>query len=103
MKNSNIGDSKKKEPEAVTALNNDPSPENWKAAQAFIKKSGAKYYKIFYESGLKGKDDLRGAYVIIYDKSYKRMFRIPIIEDLGKNKIEGATKYLKGLGINNRE
>ncbi|MCL5101952.1 MAG: hypothetical protein M1544_01165, partial [Candidatus Marsarchaeota archaeon] len=67
-----------------------------------LKSSKAKYYRIFYEKGLKDMDNLRNAYAIIYDGSYKRLFRIPIIE-MKKGSVEGATRYLVGLKINNRK
>jgi len=67
-----------------------------------IRRSGAKYYRIFYGSGLKDKDSLKDAYAILYDKSYKRLFKVPIIEVSGK-RFKGATAYLKGLSINNKE
>ncbi len=87
---------------AIEALNAKPSAENWKNALGAIKKSKAKYYRIFYEKGLKNTDNLKNAYAIIYDASYKRLFRIPVIEMEGKG-IKGATKYLTGLKINNKQ
>ncbi|MEM0154791.1 MAG: hypothetical protein QW814_03075 [Methanothrix sp.] len=87
---------------AIEALNSKPNAENWKSVLPVIKKSGAKYYRIFYESGLKDKDNLRKAYAVLYDGSYKRLFKIPIIE-VHEGKIVGATKYLVGLKINNRQ
>jgi hypothetical protein len=88
--------------DVIDTLNKMPSKENWKSALPVIKSSGAKYYRIFYEKGLKDTDNLRKAYAVIYNTSYKRLFRIPVIELNGK-KVEGATKYLVGLRINNRQ
>ena len=87
---------------AIEALNSKPDAENWKSVLPVINKSGAKYYRIFYDSGLKDKDNLRKAYAVLYDGSYKRLFRIPVIE-VHDGKIVGATKYLVGLKINNRQ
>ncbi|MCL4388049.1 hypothetical protein M1567_02765 [Candidatus Marsarchaeota archaeon] len=87
---------------AIGALNSKPNAENWKSALPLIKKSGAKYYRIFYDSGLKDKDNLKNAYAVLYDSSYKRLFRVPVIE-MHDGKIVGATKYLVGLKINNRQ
>lgn len=88
--------------DAIGALNKEPSVENWKSALPVIKGSGARYYRIFYEKGLKDRDNLKKAYAVIYNASYKRLFRIPVIEMSG-SKVEGATKYLIGLKINNRQ
>ncbi|MCL5679867.1 MAG: hypothetical protein M1465_00790 [Candidatus Marsarchaeota archaeon] len=88
--------------DAIGALNKEPSVENWKSALPVIKSSGARYYRIFYEKGLKDKDNLKKAYAVIYNASYKRLFKIPVIEMSG-SKVEGATKYLIGLKINNRQ
>lgn len=85
----------------IEKLNADPSHENWKLAERSIKSSKAKYYKIFYQKGLKDMDSLDKAYAIIYDGSYKRLFRIPIVERDGK-KMAGATKHLTGLKINTK-
>ncbi|OJI07939.1 MAG: hypothetical protein BK997_01410 [Candidatus Micrarchaeum sp. ARMAN-1] len=87
---------------AIEALNSKPNAENWKSALPLIKKSGAKYYRIFYDSGLKDKDNLKNAYAVLYDSSYKRLFKVPVIE-MHEGKIVGATKYLVGLKINNRQ
>ena len=87
---------------AIEALNSKPNAENWESALPLIKKSGAKYYRIFYDSGLKDKDNLKNAYAVLYDSSYKRLFRVPVIE-MHEGKIVGATKYLVGLKINNRQ
>ena len=87
---------------AVQALNSKPNAENWKSALPIIKKSGAKYYRIFYESGLKDKDNLKNAYAVLYDGSYRRLFKVPVIE-MHEGKVVGATKYLVGLKINNRQ
>ncbi len=87
---------------ALEALNSKPNAENWKSALPIIKKSGAKYYRIFYDSGLKDKDNLKKAYAVLYDGSYRRLFKVPVIE-MHEGKVVGATKYLVGLKINNRQ
>lgn len=88
--------------EAMLAVNNDPSENNWKAFAAAFKKSGAKYYRVVFTAGkLKGIDGLRSSYVELYDSKYKSIGRVPVFTNVGKG-IEGATIYLKGLQVNNR-
>jgi len=86
----------------VEALNSKPNAENWKSALPIIKKSGARYYRIFYDSGLKDKDNLKKAYAVLYDGFYRGLFKVPVIE-MHEGKVVGATKYLVGLKINNRQ
>jgi hypothetical protein len=82
----------------IAQLEANPSEENWKKARERIIKEG-KYYYTFYPSGVQGSMSLKGAYVVIYDKGYKNLYKIPISKKVGKG-IEGATWYLKGLEIN---
>ncbi|MDE1865030.1 MAG: hypothetical protein KGH94_00100 [Candidatus Micrarchaeota archaeon] len=85
-------------PDIIEQLEANPSEENWKKAREKILKEG-KYYYTFYPDGVQGSMSLKGAYVIIYDKNHKNLYKIPISKKAGK-KIEGATWYLKGLEIN---
>ncbi len=84
----------------IAQLAANPSEENWKKARAKTLKEG-KYYYAFYPKGIQGAMSLKGAYVVIYDKKYKSIYNVPIFKRVGKG-IEGATWYLKGLGINRR-
>lgn len=82
----------------IAQLVANPSEQNWKAAQKKILKEG-KYYYTFYPKSVQASMSLKGAYVVIYDKKYKSLYKIPIFKKVGKE-IEGATWYLKGLEIN---
>ena len=84
----------------IEALNVSPTERNWELARESILKKG-KYYYPFYPSGVKGKGSLNDAYVVIYDKSYKSLYKLPIMRRLGSG-VEGATWFLKGLEINRR-
>ena len=78
----------------IAQLEANPSEENWKKARAKILKEG-KYYYTFYPNGVQGSMSLKGAYVIIYDKSYKNLYKIPISKKVGRD-IEGATMVSQG-------
>ena len=82
----------------ITALEANPSEENWKKARAKILKEG-KYYYTFYPNGIQGAMSLKGAYAVIYDRRMKSLYRVPITKRAGHG-VEGATIYLKGLEIN---
>lgn len=81
----------------IEQLQKEPTEDNWKKALKIIQKG--KYYYIYYPNALKGKMSLSSAYAIIYDKSEKPIFKVPILKKT-KNGIEGATSYLVGLEIN---
>ncbi|MDE1856336.1 MAG: hypothetical protein KGH49_03840 [Candidatus Micrarchaeota archaeon] len=82
----------------------DQSEKNWEALAGSLKKSNVRYYKVFFEkkSKLNKIEDLRKSYARLYDSKYKSVAKIPIFKK-GKKGIEGATIYLKGLLINNRD
>jgi hypothetical protein len=82
----------------IAQLVANPSEENWKKARTKILKEG-RYYYTFYPKAVQGSMSLKGAYVVIYDKGFKSLYKVPISKRVG-NKIEGATWYLKGLEIN---
>lgn len=84
--------------DVIAQLEADPTEENWKKAVPKILKEG-KYYYTFYPKGIQGELSLKGAYAIIYDKSYKNLYKVPIFKKVGKG-VEGALWYLKGLEIN---
>ncbi|MDE1846935.1 MAG: hypothetical protein KGH52_02645 [Candidatus Micrarchaeota archaeon] len=88
---------------ASEALWKDQSDKNWGAFSGTIKKSNARYYRVFFEkeAKLKKTEDLRKSFAEIYDAKYRPIARVPIFKGKGKN-IEGATIYLKGLQVNNR-
>ncbi|MDE1869118.1 MAG: hypothetical protein KGH60_04110 [Candidatus Micrarchaeota archaeon] len=91
----------KKKDNKMEALLKDPSEENWSLFAAQAKKDKAKYYYIYYPSGLKTKNDLSNAYAVIYDAKSKPLYKVPIIKRV-KSGIEGATFYFKGLEINRK-
>ena len=80
------------------------SEANWEKLSDSLKKNRIAYYKVFFEkkSGIRKIEDLRKSYAQLYDSKYKTVAKIPIFK---KNKLgmEGATIYLKGLLINNRD
>ncbi len=86
--------------DVIDALNSNPSRENWKAAQKRIQKEG-KYYYVFYPTALKGKQSLFDAHIVIYDKAYRQLYKVPVMQKEG-GKVDGSTYYLKGLEINRR-
>jgi hypothetical protein len=96
MQKKNVANAK----DPVAELEKNPTQKNWEAAQKKILKEG-RYYYPFYPSGVKGKGSLNDAYVVIYDKGYKSLYRLPIMRKTGKG-VEGATWFLKGLEINRR-
>lgn len=75
-----------------------PNEANWEKFSRTLRKSKAKYYKVFYGKGKLGKaDDLKSSsYIGIYDRSSKLIVRIPVYKLEGR-KIRGATIYIKGL------
>lgn len=91
-----------KENKVVDELNRNPDKKNWDSFGSYLKKSKAKYYKVFYPKKLKKLDDLKNAYVVIYDSRYIPMFRIPVTMK-AKGKMEGATVYLKDLLNTNKD
>ncbi len=84
----------------IEALDKSPTERNWELARDAILKKG-KYYYPFYPSGVKGKGSLNDAYVVIYDKSYKSLYKVPIMRKSGSG-IGGAIWFLKGLEINRK-
>ncbi|MDE1850794.1 MAG: hypothetical protein KGH54_03310 [Candidatus Micrarchaeota archaeon] len=82
----------------------DQSEANWKALAASLKRGNVKYYKVFFEkkSKLNKIEDLRKSYAELYDPKYRSVAKVPIFKK-GKGGMEGATIYLKGLMVNNRE
>ncbi|MDE1851659.1 MAG: hypothetical protein KGH69_03155 [Candidatus Micrarchaeota archaeon] len=79
------------------ALWKDPSNANWKRLGSALPKSGIKYYKVFYQQGKVSKtEDLRDAYVELYDSKEKLVAKVPVYEKKAKG-IRGATIYLVGL------
>ncbi len=86
----------------VEALNAHPDKEHWEAFRKYLLKSKAKYYKAFFPKKLKSKQDMREAYVVIYDSKYVPMFKIPITMTAG-GKLQGATIYFKELLNTNKD
>ena len=79
------------------ALWKNPSGANWKKFSSALPKSGIKYYKVSYQQGKVSKtEDLRGAYVELYDSKENFVTKVPVYENKG-NGIRGATIYLMGL------
>lgn len=91
----------KKKEGKMDALLKDPSEKNWSLFAAQTKKDNAKYYYIYYPSGLKTKNDLTAAYAVIYDAKSKPLYKVPIIKRV-KSGIEGATIYFRDLEINRK-
>lgn len=91
----------KQKVDKMAALLKDQSEKNWETFPAQAKKDKAKYYYIYYPSGLKTKNDLSSAYAVIYDAKAKPLYKVPIIKRV-KGGIEGATIYFKGLEINRK-
>ncbi|MDE1846120.1 MAG: hypothetical protein KGH53_02475 [Candidatus Micrarchaeota archaeon] len=97
-------DSKQNFNEIAQRLWKDQSEDNWKELAASLKKDNVKYYKVFFEkkSKLNKIEDLRKSYAQLYDSKYRSVAKVPIFKK-GKNGMEGATIYLKGLMVNNKE
>jgi RNase H-fold protein (predicted Holliday junction resolvase) len=86
---------------AVRKLNAEQSEANWESLASALKKSGIRYYKVAFPSGLNGESDLTKANIVLYDREYAPKYKIPVILRSG-NRIEGATRYLIGLEINRK-
>ena len=87
----------------VDTLVKNPAEKHWEAFRKYLLKTKAKYYKVFYPRKLKSANDLKAAYVVIYDSRYLPMFRIPATMKAGNSGMQGATIYLKGLLNTNRD
>lgn len=98
MPKKNVKPSKNGDP--IEELGKNPTRRNWELARERILKKG-RYYYPFYPSGVRGKGSLNGAYVVIYDKGYKSLCKVPIMCRSGGG-VGGATWFLKGLEINRR-
>lgn len=92
---------KSKKTNIADILNKNPDEKNWKEFQKVSKKDDAKYYRIFYPSGLKDKSALLKSYATIYDSHYRSLYSVPIFMKKGKV-MEGATIYLKDLELNRK-
>jgi hypothetical protein len=80
-----------------------PDEAHWKQFVDMMKRDNASYYKtVFAGKNIGSADDLKDAYVIIYDKNYDRLYTVPIVV-LRDGKYEGATIYLRDLEINRKE
>ena len=83
--------------DAITALNKDQSKANWDRFGKSLKGSGLKYYSVKFDKAKVNKlEDLRKAYVELYDAKQRLVYKIPAVMN-NKRKIRGATIYLKGL------
>ncbi|MCL5093193.1 MAG: hypothetical protein M1128_01855 [Candidatus Marsarchaeota archaeon] len=87
--------------EVVKALNNDPNKSNWEAISSCIKRSNASYYKVIYPKKIKEKQDLKSAYVILYDSKFKIIGKIPILSKSNRE-TRGMLFYLRGLSLNRK-
>ena len=74
---------------------NEPNEDNWDKMNRMLEKSGAKYYKIFYQT-LNRKEDLTRSFARIYDSRMRPIAKLPIIKKKGRH-VEGATIYMKNL------
>lgn len=89
--------------EAAELLFEEESEANWKKFAAALKRSDARYYKVVFEKGkLDNEEDLRSSYAELYDEREGLITKVPIFKKLDKNRIEGATIYLKGLVVLNK-
>lgn len=79
-----------------------PSEKNWRLFSAALKKSKAKYYKVFYPKKLNRLDDLRSAYIVVYDSKYAQLFKIPVTARIN-GRLQGATIYLTGFLNTNKD
>jgi hypothetical protein len=85
----------------VEALNKNPSKSNWEAMASSIKRSNVSYYKVIYPRKIKEKQDLKSAYVILYDDKFRIMGKIPILSKSSTG-ASGMLFYLRGLNLNRR-
>ncbi len=85
----------------VEALNNDPSKSNWEAMSSCIKRSSVSYYKVVYPKKIKEKQDLKSAYVILYDYKFRIIGKIPILSK-SSHGANGMLFYLRGLNLNRK-
>ena len=84
-------------------LRKEQSEKNWKELRKALKDSKIRHYKTVYSKGkLAKKEDLRTAYVELYDAKEIEIARIPIFKK-ERGKIRGATIYLKGLTNINKQ
>ncbi len=69
-----------------------------------LKKSGIKYYKIIFANGgkLNRMQDITKSVAKLYDSRYNLVTKVPLFVRNGKE-IAGATIYLVGLSVCNRE
>jgi hypothetical protein len=86
----------------VDALWKSPSDKEWTTFEKGLEKSAAKYYKVFFPDGLKGKGALTSSYAMVYDSKYRPLCKVPVVTKNGK-KLEGATIYLKNLELDRRD
>ncbi len=85
----------------LDALDKDPSKSNWEAMSSSIKRSNVSHYKVFYPKKIKEKQDLKSAYVILYDDKFKIIGRIPLVSKDGHG-ASGMLFYLRGLSLNRK-
>ena len=80
-----------------------PDEAHWEQFAKMLKKDKAAYYKtVFSGKNIGSADDLKDAYVIVYDREYERLYTAPMAM-LKDGKYEGATIYFKDLEINRKE
>ena len=80
-----------------------PDLAHWERFVTMLKKDKAAYYRtVFAGNNIEKADDLKDAYVIVYDKDYERLYTAPLAL-LKNGKYEGATIYFKDLEINRKE
>ena len=90
-----------KEDRFIREFNNNPDEKHWELFKKRLKKDKAKYYYVIYPKELKGRQNLKYAYAVIYNAKYRQLYKVPVIKTGGKG-IDGATIYLKDLEVNRK-
>ena len=88
---------------AVDALWKEQNEKNWKNMASALKNSSVMYYRVVFanQGKLNKMQDLTKSFANLYDAKYKMVAKVPIFMKV-KNKVRGATIYLTGLQVLNR-
>ena len=89
---------------AAGALWKEQNEKNWKNLAGALKNSSVMYYKVVFanEGKLNKMQDLTKSFANLYDAKYKLVAKVPIFMTT-KNKVRGATIYLTGLQVLNKD
>lgn len=89
---------------AADMLWKEQNENNWRNLANSLKRSGTRYYRIVFanEGKLNKMQDLTKSFANLYDAKYKLIAKVPIFMKV-KERVRGATIYLTGLQVLNKE